>query len=208
MESDLEAEEPNAEAIGHRLALARKSTLRLGGFLAFLVCGLAFLLWRSTELRANFAALPLGRGTSSERRQGKEDHEVGIVRYSESRYSEGSAGCSTEDYGFLDDLRRGDPQPFFYSISECAKHSITWTLSFDEGGFIGCLKRNKYISPLSNTCMNCYLLNGLYAFNNCRFQCMASWCSQSCLNCTAQNDRAFSTCSGRPPYELPRARAC
>jgi len=123
-------------------------------------------------------------------------------------YGESFPQCSAEDFGYLKELQRGDPQPFFTSLAECSKQSVTWQLTFDVGGVVSCMRERKYHKHLSEACLKCYGMNGQFAFNNCKWPCLGSWCSSSCLNCTAQNDRAFTACAGRAPHQMPHARTC
>merc|ERR1712176_1625309 len=91
-----------------------------------------------------------------------------------------SSNCSAQDLKFLDELRAGQPQPFFANMTECAVfHSISLFFTWIQSDFVHCMQAKQF-EALSRKCLACYSSNAEYAFNNCRTDCL-SWCSPTCL---------------------------
>jgi len=121
--------------------------------------------------------------------------------------SKGPPRCASKDHNFLMELQKGESQSFFSAVALCSKRSISWFFSFDRQTFISCMQEGKY-HALSEPCLGCYGMNGQYALDNCKYACLASWCSSACLECSSRNNKAFSACSGRPISEMPQPMTC
>jgi len=85
-------------------------------------------------------------------------------------------------------------QAFAQQMADCGHSSLNWLFQWQAGEFIECAEN----TGLSNSCARCYEGSGRYGYDNCKFACLTSWCSEGCLSCTAVYNTELEQCVGRP----------
>jgi len=103
------------------------------------------------------------------------------------------AGCTAADYAHMDAL---GVNAFASQVANCGSSTLNWLFQWQAGAFIQCVEN----TGLSNSCARCYEGSGRYGYDNCKFACLTSWCSEGCLSCTSGYNTELEQCVGRP-YE-------
>jgi hypothetical protein len=106
-----------------------------------------------------------------------------------------SAGaCSAEEQAAVEARGGNGKESIGRIAADCGRSSVNyWLFRFDQSKMTKCLKSKL---PLSSSCAGCYAAQGQYGFDNCKTACMASWCSEGCLRCTAGNKAPLDSCLG------------
>jgi len=106
--------------------------------------------------------------------------------------------CSPDDRAKIQTAGGGDnPGSFPAGAVDCAKGSLNFFKGIDQAKYDACLT-NKF--QISSACAGCYWQSAQYGFENCKFSCMASWCSSKCLECSKPGAEKTNACAG---YESP-----
>merc|ERR1712100_354791 len=77
----------------------------------------------------------------------------------------------------------------------CGHKSFSIFSGLNEEGFASCLMER---TGLSNKCTQCYSSAARFGVANCKFACMASWCSRSCFECGNAYLSTLDGCTGMP----------
>jgi len=82
----------------------------------------------------------------------------------------------------------------------CALASRSW-FSWSPSAFSSCMMNNV---GLSASCVGCFIPVTQYGWDNCKFTCLASWCSHACIQCMKPAEAPGHRCVGfRPPEVTP-----
>jgi hypothetical protein len=117
------------------------------------------------------------------------------------------AFCSVEDHTYLATFHE-HAQNFYTAANHCGKQALDvgWTLSWNWNKFEACFREAN--PPLSDTCVGCFNAQGEYGFENCKWPCLVSWCSEACLTCNDKFKDTFLPCVGMSEETRPIAMQC
>jgi len=110
--------------------------------------------------------------------------------------------CSSSDKGKIS-ARGGGSSPYGFPklLFDCGLAARSW-FSWSPSAFAGCLTSS---AGISGSCAGCFVSGGQYAWNNCKFTCLANWCGSGCLSCI---DPATGPVDGCVGMTVPRATTC
>ena len=145
--------------------------------------------WTTRLVRAGFAVIIFGGvailANQSNRLRGSVASEESVTVLTE-------AGCSAADNALLSSMGGGHSDTSFpKQASDCAKYSL-WS-GFDVPGTTSCIEDSLHLSA---TCATCFAEDAEFAYNNCKMQCMTSWCHKGCLDCIQPNRPSVRSCVG------------
>lgn len=111
--------------------------------------------------------------------------------------------CGQSDQAIFKELGDGHQQGSFpEAISHCGRRSFNIFSGFNEGEMSQCIESSIH---LSSACAGCFAASGKYGFVNCKVECLISWCSKSCLECTAGAKEELRNCVGG---DTPQTEPC
>eukprot|EP00428_Durinskia_dybowskii_P031551 CAMPEP_0170233896 /NCGR_PEP_ID=MMETSP0116_2-20130129/16694_1 /TAXON_ID=400756 /ORGANISM="Durinskia baltica, Strain CSIRO CS-38" /LENGTH=182 /DNA_ID=CAMNT_0010484691 /DNA_START=64 /DNA_END=612 /DNA_ORIENTATION=+ len=111
--------------------------------------------------------------------------------------------CTAEDLKVIEAAGGGhDAGSWTKFNADCGMVSWNLITGMDAWKYSSCLMEKR---PVSGQCAQCFAQSGVWAFSECKFKCVLSWCSKSCLECTHANLKVVDACAGAP---VPRATAC
>merc|ERR1711957_906919 len=102
-------------------------------------------------------------------------------------------GCSATDQAYIHAHKGSDASSIGQSASDCGHAAYSIWHGFSKQKFDTCLKGK---TQVSDTCTDCYAGAGQYGVDNCKLACFSSWCSSSCLSCTAKYLGDLKQCTG------------
>jgi len=106
------------------------------------------------------------------------------------------AGCSAADQAYIHAHKGSDPTSFGQASATCGRKAYSVWSGFSKSIFDKCLVTNTHVSQ---TCADCYADAGKYGADNCKWDCVSSWCGSSCLSCTAPSLPVLKQCTGFEP---------
>jgi len=127
------------------------------------------------------------------------------VANSTNSSTDSTGWCTEEDKRRMDELGYGnDDGSLGGHLYRCTKSNINWMLQVDEGNMKECVKGDV---GLSDGCAACFAYTSTMGVQQCKMDCMGSWCSGQCQEC---NERTVSSawvelCTG---YAIPRTQPC
>lgn len=102
--------------------------------------------------------------------------------------------CSAADQAAINARGGGDEAGHFPSdTEECSKGALNFFKGIEKEKFDACLTGRVKIS---SACAGCYWEAAQYGFENCKFSCLQSWCSSTCLKCTKPGSTRADQCAG------------
>lgn len=93
------------------------------------------------------------------------------------------------------------PSGFPKLVYNCVLAARSW-FSWSGSAFTSCMMSN---AGLSGSCAGCFVGGAQFAWNNCKFTCLANWCGSGCLSCIAPAEAPTDGCAG---FTVPRATPC
>lgn len=113
-----------------------------------------------------------------------------------------TGACSATDQASISVLPAGTADGSFpKTTSDCAHHALNILHGIDETKFNTCL--TGAIASVSTGCSDCFWQAAQYGFEHCKLDCISSWCSSSCLTCSAGFDA--TGCAG---FTAPAPTPC
>jgi len=114
-----------------------------------------------------------------------------------------AGACTADDQAALTKAGSGNADGTFPKLSSNCGHKAYWWFGFHQSYMSSCIAS---AVGISSGCADCFAAAGQYGYDNCKWQCLfGSWCSHSCLGCTAPNNDAVKACAG---VEVPNATFC
>merc|ERR1712187_857701 len=115
-----------------------------------------------------------------------------------------AGACNSKDQDYIKDHYRTGDTTFGAQNNDC-EHANFNTLMIWRGlnrdGMVSCLEDK---TGISNSCAECYGDHGQYGFDNCKVQCLFSWCTKGCLDCLAGHLKTLHECTGFNPGALDK----
>jgi len=114
-----------------------------------------------------------------------------------------TGSCSAADEAAMAAYGAGNRDGTFPKImSDCGHGAYRW-FRFHKDRMQRCIVHK---IGISSSCAACFADSGQYGFDHCKLECLfGSWCSHSCLGCTAPNNDHVKSCAG---VVVPTASYC
>lgn len=112
-----------------------------------------------------------------------------------------SATCTADDRTALNAIPGGNAEGSFPKMtSDCSMSSLNFVTGINPNKFNLCLTGQVKITT---GCSTCFAEAAQYGYKSCKKACFASWCSETCLQCSA----GFNTtaCTG---FTAPQPTPC
>ena len=124
-------------------------------------------------------------------------------KYSYLDVSNFTGKCVATDAEAMQKLGAGSDEGSFPKIvADCGHHAFSIWSGFSRDSMAHCVHSQ---TKLTQGCASCFGQSGQYGFDHCKFECLRSWCSKSCLGCSDANKAELYKCMG---FAGPEAEYC
>merc|ERR1712039_21626 len=153
----------------------------------------------TTTMDPNATAMPESNATNAT----GSDAAMTIHALASTTTTAAPRSCTVADEAAMWKAGSGNADGTFPKIlSDCGRSAYSW-LSFHPDRMTRCTKDKLGITE---SCARCFTPPAQHAVDHCKTQCMFnSWCSHSCLSCTASTDAATNSCAGT---DVPAPSEC
>uniref|UniRef100_A0A7S2VSI1 Uncharacterized protein n=1 Tax=Zooxanthella nutricula TaxID=1333877 RepID=A0A7S2VSI1_9DINO len=111
--------------------------------------------------------------------------------------------CTVRDVKLIEAAGGGHGDGSFTKLNaDCGAKAWNAFTGINPGSYKGCLKR---AAPVSEPCAQCFAEGGVWGYSTCKWHCMVSWCSASCIGCNKAHLDKLDACIGAT---APRPTIC